>query len=333
MIPVQLEYTAPPGCPTQAQFVASVASRGGDFAHPGPKTKLRAMVVTVRRNASEHTGSLQLRLDEAAPDARELRAESCAEVAEALAVVAAIALRGSEEPAEPADEPLEPLPEAPAPPVAKAAAAEAPHDSRLHSVGVWGNEQLSVTEGQLEVKRGLAATLSGGVVLGAIPGVVLPRFDLTLTRTNFITTPQQGSYIIGNVVGARWSFLGSATYRSDGFSTQIRGFKAGVTACTSLTYDTSGFIALLCSGFALGLINLETKDASSDYRQSKDVGLGAATLELDMRYHLGEYFHVGLAVGGEFWISELTAERADGSALFHSRLFNANAQLGVGLHF
>lgn len=154
-----------------------------------------------------------------------------------------------------------------------------------------------------------------------------------LSRTNFITTPQGSGYIIGNVFGARWSFLGPATHHSDGFSTDISGFKAGVTACASLGYDTTGFVALLCSGFALGLVHLETKNAASDYEQSKDVGLGAATLELDARYNIGKYFHVGLALGGDFWISKLAAERPDGSELFHSNLFNASMQLGVGLHF
>jgi hypothetical protein len=145
--------------------------------------------------------------------------------------------------------------------------------------------------------------------------------------------PFDPSYIIGSVFGVRWSYLGPATYHSDGFSTEIGGFKAGVTACASLTYDTSGFVALFCSGFAVGLVHLETKDAVSDYEQSKDIGLGAATLELDARYNVGKYFHVGMVVGGDFWVSKLTAERPDGSELFHSRLFNANVQLGMGLHF
>jgi len=42
---------------------------------------------------------------------------------------------------------------------------------------------------------------------------------------------------------------------------------------------------------------------------------------------------VSLNVGGEMWLGKLTAEGANGSELFHSRLFNANAQLGVGVHF
>lgn len=338
MIPVQLEYTAPAGCPTQAEFVASVVSRGGDFSHPGPKTDVRTMVVRLDREAGGHRGSLQLQFEQSASDERQLRAESCAQVADGLAVVAAIALRGDEDHSEPdltqATAAAAPAaPEATAPVATKPVAEQPQRETRLRPIGSWGNEQLPVTKGELEVRRTLVATLSGGLVLGAIPGVVLPRYDLTLSRTNFITTPEGSSYIIGNVFGVRWSYLGTATHHRDGFSTDISGFKAGVTACGSLTYDTTGFVLLVCSGFAAGLVHLETKDAASDYEQSKDVGLGAATLELDARYNIGKYFHIGLAVGGDIWVSKLTAERADGSELFHSNLFNANMQLGVGLHF
>lgn len=344
MIPVQLEYTAPTGCPTQAEFVAFVANRGGDFAHPAPKTKARTMIVSLRREASEHTGSLELRLDDMASDARQLHAASCTEVAEALAVVAAIALRGADE--GPATVDAQPAP-SPAPePVAAAApsliappaqpsspSTEAPDEARLRSAALWGNEELSVAAGPLKVKRILATTLSGGVVVGAIPGVVLPRYDLTLTSTNFITTPQRTSHLIGGVFGVRWSYLGNATHHSGSYATEMNGFKAGVLGCTSLTYDANGFVALFCSGFMLGLLHLETKDTASAYRKADDVGFGAATIELNARYNFGKYVHVGLAVGGDFWVGKLAAQRADSSELFHSRFFNGNAQLGLGLNF
>ena len=170
-------------------------------------------------------------------------------------------------------------------------------------------------------------------MLGAIPGVVLPRYDLSLTRANFITTPGETSFLIGHVFGVRWSYLGDVTRRDGTFSTELGGLKAGVTSCNSLVYDTDGFVALLCANFSVGVMGLETKDAASDYEQTKVVGLGTASLELDARYNFGDYLHVGLMAGAEFWVSRLTAERADGSELFRSRLFNANLQLGLGLNF
>ena len=98
-------------------------------------------------------------------------------------------------------------------------------------------------------------------------------------------------------------------------------------------YDTRALVALLCSGFTVGLMNIETRDSASDYRSSENVGFGAASLELDARYNIGKYFHVGLTVAGEAWLGELSAQRADGSELFRSRLFNGSALLGLGLHF
>jgi hypothetical protein len=115
--------------------------------------------------------------------------------------------------------------------------------------------------------------------------------------------------------------------------TGLSGFTAGVNACTSFAYDTSGFVFLLCAAFAVGRMHLETRALEGDYLKTKDIGLGTASLELNTRYNIGEHFHVTLALAGELWVSELTAERADGSQLFHSNLFNANAQLGFGVHF
>lgn len=342
MIPVQLEYTAPAGCPTQTEFVAFVTQRGGDFAHPGPKTKANAMIVKLRREASEHVGSLELRLDDMASDQRQLHAASCAEVAEALAVVAAIALRGADEPSEPVAAPPaatpEPAPPAtssapPAPRPAPAAAPPPPSETRLRPIGLWGNDQVPVTAGPLQVKRALTTTVSGGAIFGAIPGVVLPRFDLTLSRTNFITTPERSSFLIGNVLNAGWSYFGGVTHHTGVYSTTIHGFKAGVSSCTALTYDTQGFVALFCGGFHVGLVNLETKEAGTDYQKDKMTGFGAASLSFETRYNIGNHFHIGASAGGEMWLGTLSAERADGSKLFESRLFNANVQLGLGVHF
>jgi hypothetical protein len=347
MIPVQLEYTAPVGCPTQTEFVALVANRGADFAHPDPKTKTRSVIVTLRREGNEHVGTLELRQSDRSSDARQLHAASCAEVADALSVVAAIALRGSEEEAS-SPSTATPVPTTdsePGAPGARSAVSPASpatrpeaqpaqsNEHRLRAERLFGDEQVPVSAGQLQVKRILAASLSGGVVLGAIPGLVLPRYDLTFSRTNFITTPEHSSFIIGNVFGGHWSYFGNATRRSGAFSTELSGFKAGVSGCTSLSYDTEGFVALLCSTFSVGLMHLETKEAGSSYLQKKDVGLGTASLELNTRYNFGKYLHAGLMAGGEFWVSKLSAERSDGSELFHSRLFNVNVQLGLGIHF
>lgn len=334
MIPVQLEYSAPAGCPTQAEFVALVENRGANFDRPGPGTRARGMVVKLRSQESEHQGSLQLQQDDGATDARELHARTCSEVAEGLAIVAAIALRGAEAaavtPETSASTPvIEPRP---APVAALPGEPKAAAETRLRSIGVWGDEQLPVTSGPLLVRHELVPTLSAGAVFGAVPGLVLPRYDLTLLRANYITTPKGSSFLIGNVFGVRWSYLGKATKRDAGYSTEIEGLNAGVMSCSSLSYDSGGFVALLCASFMVGVTHLETKSASNDYQQSKDFGFGGAGLELNLRYNIGRHFHLNLAGGADIWASKLTAEKADGSELFHSRLFNGNVQLGIGIH-
>jgi hypothetical protein len=341
MIPVQLEYTAPAGCPTQTEFVAFVTNRGGDLAHPGPKTKANAMIVKLRREANEHVGSLELRLDDVASDQRQLHAASCAEVAEALAVVAAIALRGGDS-AEPdaappvaASEPAAPVAASP-PPVATHAPAVVPppaSETRLRPIGLWGNDQVPVTAGPLQVKRTLSATVSGGAIFGAIPGVVLPRLDLWISRTNFITTPEHSSFLIGNILSAGWTYFGGVTRETGAYSTTIHGFKAGVNSCSAVTYDTQGFVALFCGGFMVGLASLETKERGSDYHQDKVTGMGAASFSFEARYNIGQHLHLSGSAGGEMWLGPLSAERRDGSKLFESRLFSASAQLGIGVHF
>jgi hypothetical protein len=281
---------------------------------------------------------LEVRQGDLASDARQLRAPSCNEVAEALAVVAAIALRGADEPPAPASAEAPVVP-TPAPPSAAAEATAAPPlpapaaRTRLRPIALWGNEQVPVTAGPLEVNRTLALTLSGGVILGAIPGVVLPRYDLMFTRTNFITTPEGSSFLIGSVLNVGWSYFGNVTRESAGYATKISGFKGGVNVCTALTYDTNGFVALACAGFTVGLLSLETKHAESGYHQNAKSGLGAAAVSLDTRYNFGEHFHLSAMGGGEFWLTEIAAKRADGNELFRPRLFNASLQLGLGVHF
>jgi hypothetical protein len=340
MLPVQLEYTAPTGCPTQAEFVAFVASRGGDFANPGPKTRARTMTVTLRRETSEHSGALELGLDDMATDARQLRGQTCAEVAEALAVVAAIALRGPEEGSDSAAPPAPPAAVEPvAPPEAKPrpqpAVAELPKppDTRLQAIGVWGDETVSVTAGPLQIKRSFMGTLSGGVVLGPIPNVVLPRYDFTWTGTNSITTPQGSNYLIGNVFGGQWSFLGIANRRDGTYSTEMWGFRAAFVSCSSLTYDSAALVVLLCGNLAFGMMNLETRDSASAYVQRKRAGFGTAAVDLDLRYNFANFLNVAAVVGGELWVADIKAERADGSKLFQSRIPSLHVQLGLGASF
>jgi hypothetical protein len=79
--------------------------------------------------------------------------------------------------------------------------------------------------------------------------------------------------------------------------------------------------------------NKTAKAVSGTRTQQKDVGIGTVSVELDTQYNLGSHFHVQLQLGGEMWMTKITAERPDGSQFFHSAMFNAFVMAGLGLQF
>ena len=109
---VELEYRAPAGCPSRAQFVALMRERsGGD---PGT-AHIRALRVEVTRR-SENGGARffgRLDIDDLGEKSlRQIDAPTCKEASAALALIAALALRATPEDAPPADaDAAEPIPE------------------------------------------------------------------------------------------------------------------------------------------------------------------------------------------------------------------------------
>jgi hypothetical protein len=44
----RLAYEAPPGCPSEAEFIAAVTTRGADFGAPGATEGHPLMVISIR---------------------------------------------------------------------------------------------------------------------------------------------------------------------------------------------------------------------------------------------------------------------------------------------
>jgi hypothetical protein len=323
---IRLVYAAADGCPSQAEFVAAVGGRGGYFDRPPKELGGGRMDVSIRKEAGGFVGSFGVQESQVESGVREVHANSCGEVMQGLAVITALVLRrGSDEPASALA--------VPSPPAVAPLAAE-PEDYHLRSIGQFESETLKVGAGSLTFAPAISYTLTGGAAIGVIPSVVMPRFDLTLSRANFVTTPEGDNYLIGGwLPKVRWSWLGPASYESNDFSTKIWGLKAGFSGCSSLTYDTRGAVILLCGEIGTGLMQLDTTDAAGVKVQSKAVGLGFTGFELDSRYNIGKFLHVNLKLGGELSLSKLTAERPDGSEIFHSSPFSAYVQVGLGFHF
>ncbi len=334
----RLSYVAPEGCPTEAAFVSAVEARGASLERAAEATLFG---VRIERGSGGFSGSFQVGEGSEASGARRVHGSTCAEVSDALAVVAAIALEGGSEPS-PAASPngiqsvAAPVTVsvAPAAIVTATALSTAPVEPPAPTLKtVMYKDQVEIPAGQLSLGYMARYTLSAGAAFGVIPGLTLPRLDLSISRANLVSAPGDQDFLLGALFRVRWSFLGPAKFHASGFDTEIWGLKAGVGSCAPLTYNRDGLVLELCSEFAVGVMGLDTRDVAGNKTQSKTVGLGTVSLEAHTQYSLGSALYLDLNLGGELWVSKLSAERPDGSQLFHSNMFNAFALAGLGLRF
>jgi hypothetical protein len=325
-----LSYQAPDGCPAREGFVAAVEARGASLEAGANGAEPRRLSVSIERDATGFSGSVQVGEGTAASAPRRVHAPSCGEVSDALAVVVAISLQNDADGTpQPAATPPSP---APATVVAAAPALElAPPPRPLQLV--MGKDSVDVAAGKVEFGYVSGQTLRTGAAFGVIPDLTLPRIDFSLSHASLVTTPGDRDFLLGGIFRVRWSFLGVGTLRSQGFSTRVWGLKAGIGRCTPLLYDPQGFELKMCAEIAAGLMSAVTRDATGLQTQDKLVGIGTAGVEVDAQYNISSAFHVGMTLGGEMWPSKVSAERPDGSRIFESELFNAYALVGIGLRF
>lgn len=325
---VALVYESAPGCPSRAQFEAAVRERGGRFDLPASDVVGNALHVALRSEDGGFAGSLELQGVAPAPGRREVHAAACDEAMQGIAVITALLLRHAESAA----------PQTP-PGAGEMAPTSTPatrtRSTRLINVGTIGADNIAVGAGTLTFDSSLNYSLTGGVQLGLIPSVALPRYDLTSSRASIVTTPEGDRYLAsGGVPRARLTLLGGGTYQFGDHSTQVLGGKMAFGTCFSLWYDLDGLVLLACAEAAAGLMRLETRDAAGAKVQSKTVALGSIGVELDLQYSIGSLFHIDLRVGGDSaFTGNLTAERADGSRLFQSSPASLLVVGGLGLHF
>ena len=325
---VRLAYHVPAECPSEAEFVAAVSARGSHFDGPAAQGVARGMDVAIRKDGDGFAGSFKVRDNEVPSGPRDIHAATCADVMDGLAVVTAIALRGNAEGTPPRS--TDSTAREPAPP---ATPSKASGSKRLRKIGDVFTNDIQVNAGTLAFKSVLTLTASGGAVVGVIPSLVLPRYDLNLFRGNFVTTPSGQTYLVGPILRARVSWLGERTYRSNGFSTNAQGFSFGMSGCRAAVYDTRGAVVLGCLEYAGGVMTLDTRNAEGTRTQLKTVGLGTVGAGIQSQYNFGAYFHVDLNLGLDVSLSKLTAERPDGSEIFHSQPFSGYAVAGIGVQF
>jgi hypothetical protein len=329
----RLDYRAASGCPTNAEFVSAVLARGGSVdLGAGSNAEID---VVIERTGDGYRGTARVRNAGQSSDTREVSAPACADVADGLAIVTALASQTGSMPdsapptsavAAPAPAKAATTPNAPATPQPKPS-------TRLNTLGQFHDEALSVEKGELRIRNDTALTLTGGALFGIVSGSVIPRFDLTIARTNFITTPDGAGHIIGSILRTRWTLLTSPEYRRNDWSARFFGGKASIGGCAQLAYDLEGFVALVCGEVAAGAANVTTKDPTGHVTKDELVGLASAGLELDTRYNWGRHFQVSLTAGGEAWLSPIKATQSDGSEIFRTHPLGAYALAGIGVHF
>ena len=351
--PVQLVYAVPDGCPSESDFRAAVTERGGRFDGASAPGSARGLRVSIVRDEPGFRGSLQSSIAESSSAVREVHGASCQEVVDALAVVSALALRGEDQPPPAATAKPVPAPAVTQPPAAAPAPPVEP-EHYLRASGSISKQRMQVSAGTLSFDKARALSVFAGGEVGLLPGKVVPRLDLSIDVANFVTTPNGKSFLDGILTRVRLSYLGKATQSFHGTdssvaspvyassldsSATVQGVSFGMALCWSPTYDTRGFVALFCVEYGAGVLQIREKGTSltPTYVQpddrTKTAGFGTAGVGFEGRYNLGSLFHVALKVGADAVVNTVSAERSDGSQIFHSSNIVGYGMLGLGLHF
>jgi hypothetical protein len=268
---------------------------------------------------------------------REVSDADCGRVAEGLAAVAAIVLGADAPHSAPAITVTEPAME---PERAQGAATPAPtpvaneseRDLPLRGSAFDQERIIPVERGELEIRPSRTWMLTAGADFGTVPGLVLPRYDLTASLATFLVTPDDAAHLVGPLLQVRWSFVGPGTHESEsGYETDVWGIHAGAASCFPFNYDTRGFTLLGCAEFMAEYMSLATETPAGVLEQ--DTGSGSAGLALDARYAIGAGLHLGLRAGGRLRFGKLTARDEQDRILFESEMVGAFVTAGLGFAF
>jgi len=330
-----LDYRAPLACADETSFVAAVVDRGGDFAN----TREQLFLVRIQSREQGFGGSLAVSSSGVASQAREVQGKTCQEVVDALAVVTAIALDPERNATVAVPKTLAARVAADAEtrrPVATAAPAPgpAPRDRPppIHAASTLGAKNLRVTAGIVRLESRVDIAGSGGVVLGLVPGELMPRIDVTVARAHFVTLPNGDSHLLGTIARFRWSLLPNRSFPSGDTAFQVAGQQLGVSLCASPYYHEDGWVLLGCAEVAVGLLQFKLQEPGLSER-SKTTAFGQFGINAEASYRFGRHFLISAKLGVEAPESRFQLQRADGSNIFRSSAVMGSGTLGVGATF
>jgi len=330
----QVSYQAADGCPTEAEFVSAVRARGGAMQTAADAASSIHVTITV-----DSKGGFEGSLRTGASAARKVHGGTCLEVMNALAIVAVGAIASDSTTAaapapDPSSDPLSDpspavVPEAPA---SKSVASGVPpiEPPRMFTIPP---RDVTVGSGTMEFDRDISITGLAGVVTGFIPGLFMPTFDITVTRTNLVTTPEGTGYRLTPSMRLHLGLLADGTYRSNRGSVTLGGETVGIDSCAALSYDRRGLVFFACAEFAGGLLGYKVTDPNGVKGPLKVGGIGTVGVGLDAIYNLTRHFHLEARFGGGVILGSVSPENSSGQEIFKSSTFTMNAMIGAGGHF
>jgi hypothetical protein len=330
-----LDYEAPLGCADETRFIAAVAARGGDFAN----AREQLLRVRLQRTEQGFGGSLVVGSGGVTSRAREVQGKTCPEVVDALAVVTAIALDpqvnapGAVQPT-PTVRPAASAPTSRTAPTESPAVASPPRDRPppIHAASSFGAKTLRVTAGTVRLHSRIDIVGSGGVVLGLVPGQLMPRMDVTATRANFVTLPNGESHLLGTIPRMRWSLLANRSFDRGDTAFDVGGQQLGVGLCASPYYHEDGWVFVGCAELAVGLLQFKVREPGLSER-TETTAFGQFGVNAEASYRFGRHFVISAKLALEAPESRVRLRRADGSDLFRSSAVMGSGTLGLGGSF
>jgi hypothetical protein len=179
---------------------------------------------------------------------------------------------------------------------------------------------------------GGTVNVNAGAIVGLIPSLVVPQYELSVVVAPFVTTPDGAQRIHGVIWKLDGGIWGPSTYRTGDTKTNIGGVYANWSMCLSPTYDTEGLVVLFCFGGGTGVLTLDTS-APGMSAAEQFIGFARGQLSGGLQYYLGAGFHVEAELRGAADVGQIDAQRADGTSVFSSSpTYTAEALLGVGYH-
>lgn len=322
----RVHYRAVTGCPDEAAFLEAVARRG--LRETGARVDID---VTIEKAPSGFVGTLRVNGAPGESEPRQASAEQCEAVVDAMAAVTTLVLDAAPEKQAAVPEPT-PQIEPPTKPKTE------PRPEHFVGASVVGGEASSrsfhVDEGTAHYDAQIQTTVQGGLVFGFLPGgTPMPRLDLVMVSTPFLTLPSGEQSIVGVMTRLRLSATLPTTFTSGEARTDIYGAGLAIGLCLTPHFDTRGFMIVGCVEYGGALFDMRTHMPEEDDLRTFP-GFATVGLNVNASYALFSHFNVGLSAGAESYMgTHQVVSRAGARVLEMKNDVSGLVMASLGFHF